>query len=433
MGVARGKKTIVISGSNGKLLNMRRLLWVLSSLIVFTTLSVAQAPSPAQYLLDEAINTISERYFGFAQIDDSALNRSANQKLELACKDITPCPFGVGEIVLDDVLSGIGDGHTFRLSAIAWAQFVANANNAPLPMMGLKFTALPDASALVVTRVLENSPAKSAGIQRGDTLWAVNGESLDQYKSATEAINAITTLEFNHEAIELEIQTRGSMTRKTVKLEPTALKPWLPSYELRPDGVAIITFYQYLTGGLIASKVHEFVHQAQTSKARAIILDVRGSGGGSGFESAASAGAFLEQAVGTRIESARGNSETIFQNGGINGTNFRIENPAYWSGELLVLSNHISRSAAEYMTFFLQSAARAKVIGEPTAGVLNTSTSIYPLPGDSSLAVTSGRSSTLTGKPHPERVTPDIVMTDDMGALSQGRDVIFEKALEMLK
>ena len=76
---------------------MRRLLASLVSFIVLTTMSVAQAPSPAQYLLDEAINTISERYFGFAQIDDSALNRNANQELELACKVLMPCPYSVGE------------------------------------------------------------------------------------------------------------------------------------------------------------------------------------------------------------------------------------------------------------------------------------------------------------------------------------------------
>ena len=432
MGVARGAKSKLISGYGGTILYMRRLLWVLSSLIVFTTLSVAQAPSPAQYLLDEAINTISEHYFGFAQIDDSALNRSANQKLELACKDLMPCPYSVGETVLDDVLSSIGDGHTFRLTPIAWAQFVANSDNAPLATIGLKFAALPDASALVVTRVLENSPAKLAGVQRGDTVWGLNGESLEKFKNATEAVNTITTLEFNKQAIQFEIQLKGTTTRKTVTLEPQALKPWLPSYDLRPDGVAVITFYQYLTGGLIASKVHEFVHQAQAAKARAIILDVRGSGGGSGLESVASAGAFVEP-VGTQFESARNKGTIVYQNGAIANSGFRIDNPANWTGTVIVLTNHISRSAAEYMAFFLQNAGRAKVIGEPTAGVLNTSTSIYPLPGDSSLAVTSGRSSTLDGKPHPERVTPDIVLTDDMGALSQGRDVILEAALELLK
>jgi carboxyl-terminal processing protease len=410
---------------------MRKFLAVLVSTVALTSFSIAQAPSPAQYLLDEAVTMLEERYFGFAKIDFNALNQSATAKLELACKDLTPCPFGVGELTLDDVLASVGDGHTFRLTPIAWAQFVANSDNAPLPMIGLKFAPLPDASALVVTRVLEGSPADLAGIQRGDVVWAINGVSLETFKSATQAVSAITTLEFNKQSITLEV-SRGNTEHKTIKLEPAELKPWLPSYELRPDGVAIITFYQYLTGGLIASKVHGFVKQAQAAKAKAIILDVRGSGGGSGYESVAAAGAFKEP-VGTGFENTRGKGKIVYQNGQIANSGFKIGNPANWTQPVVVLTNHISRSAAEYMTFFLQESGRAKVIGEATAGVLNTSTSIYPLPGGSSLAVTSGRSSNLAGVPHPEQVTPDVVMTDDMAALSQGQDLILTKALEMLK
>ncbi len=138
---------------------------------------------------------------------------------------------------------------------------------------------------------------------------------------------------------------------------------------------------------MIASRVHDFVRQAKAEGARAIILDVRGSGGGSGLESVAAAGAFVEP-VGTQFESVRNKGAIVYQNGAIANTGFRLANPANWTGAVLVLTNHSSRSAAEYMTFFLQHAGRAKVIGEATAGVLNTSTSIYPLPGDSSLAVT---------------------------------------------
>jgi carboxyl-terminal processing protease len=410
---------------------MRTLLTILISLAVFSSFSTAQAPSPAQYLLTEALTTFEERYFGFKEIDFSALNLDATAKLELACKDLLPCPFAVGETTLDSILSSVGDGHTFRLTPIAWAQFVANTDNEPLPMVGLKFAPLPDVSALVVTRVLEGSPASLAGLSRGDVVWAVNGVSLETFKSASEAVSAITTLEFNKQRFTLEVSHLGT-ERKTVKFEPAELKPWLPSYELRSDGVAVVTFYQYLTGNLIASRVHKFVRQAQAAKARAIVLDVRGSGGGSGYESVASAGAFVEP-VGTQFESVRSKGRVVYQDGKIANSGFRISNPAKWTGVVLVLTNHISRSAAEYMTFFLQETQRAKVIGEPTAGVLNTSTSIFPLPGGSSLAVTSGRSSTLEGVVHPEFVTPDVIMSDDMGALSLGRDLILEKALEMLK
>jgi carboxyl-terminal processing protease len=335
---------------------MRKLLAVLVSTLVLASFSIAQAPSPAQYFLDEALTTFEERYFGFSQIDFKALDHDANAKLELACKDLTPCPFAVGESTLDSVLSSVGDGHTFRLTPIAWAQFVANSDNAPLPMIGLKFAPLPDASALVVTRVREDSPAKLAGINRGDVVWAVNGTSLETFKSASNAVNAITTLEFNKQSITLEF-SRGNTERKTVKLEPAELKPWLPSYELRSDGVAIITFYQYLTGGLIASTVHDFVRQAQAAKAKGIILDVRGSGGGSGFESVAAAGAFVEP-VGTEFKNIRGKGKIVYQNGEIANSGFKIDNPANWTQPVVVLTNHISSWRVEHQHLHLSIAWR---------------------------------------------------------------------------
>jgi carboxyl-terminal processing protease len=49
------------------------------------------------------------------------------------------------------------------------------------------------------------------------------------------------------------------------------------------------------------------------------------------------------------------------------------------------------------------------------------------------LAITAGRSSSLDGAPHPEFVTPDVEMVDDMAALASGKDVILERALGVLK
>ncbi|MFN3266579.1 MAG: S41 family peptidase, partial [Deinococcales bacterium] len=198
--------------------------------------------------------------------------------------------------------------------------------------------------------------------------------------------------------------------------------------------VATITFYQYLTP-LVATRVHEHIRTALAQNAKAIVLDVRGSGGGSAFESMGSAGAFV-QPVGTQFEVKNGKGSYEFRDGSIYAGNARIWNlPNFvrWEKPVMVLTNGISRSAAEYMTYFLQRSKRALVLGERTAGVLNTSTSLYPLPDGSTLAITAGRSSSLDGTPHPEFVTPDIELKDDMTALAAGRDLVLERALEMLR
>ena len=425
---------------------MLRPLLVAAAFLTLQAASFAQAPSPAQVLLERGLTLLESNYYGFKPIDYAKLEADAVLKLQSICAGQSSCPYSAGSSVLDETLASLGDGHSFRLSANRFAQFNADASGAKLPSVGLKFDALPDAAALVITRVREGSSADRAGLKRGDVVTSVDGRALSEFSSLTDALTFITGLEFAGKPFTVYVRTEtqspsvesGGTTftpftsvERAFRLTPEPLTPWLPTYALRSDGIAIITFYQYLTGNQIAAKVHAYVRQAQAANARAIILDVRGSGGGSAFESLASAGAFAD-AVGVRFENKYGGGVSVFENGAITGTGFKIANPAKWTGPVLVLTNRISRSAAEYMAYFLQRAGRALVLGEPTAGVLNTSTTVSPLPDGGAIAVTSGRSLTLDGAAHPERIAPDVAITDDMAALSKGRDVILERAVQLL-
>lgn len=394
--------------------------------VVFAVSSYAQAPSPAALLIERAVQLLEENYAGFVKFDSAALEQSAQQKLQDRCKDLPRCDYAQGVPVLEELIASLKDGHTFRMTQLRREEFNANQQNRPLRGVGMKFAPLPDAPALVVTRVLENSPAAKAGIKRGDVVLGVNG-SLGRFKSASEATTAIAELEAVAPRLEVVLQGRN------VVLEPVQIGPWLPSLEFKND-VAIITFYQYLTP-LVATRVHEHIRAALANNAKAIVLDVRGSGGGSAFESMGSAGAFV-QPVGTRFEVKNGRGGYEFRDGSIfsGGTLiWNLPNFVRWDKPVMVLTNGISRSAAEYMTYFLQRPKRALVLGERSAGVLNTSTNLFPLPDGSTLAVTAGRSSSLDGTPHPEFVTPDLELKDDMTALAAGRDLILEKALEMLR
>ena len=354
---------------------MLRPLVVSLAFLALQAASFAQAPSPAQVLLERGLSLLESNYYGFKRIDYAKLETDSGLKLRSVCAGQSACPYSAGSSVLAEALASLGDGHSFLLSANRYAQFNADASGAKLLIVGLKFDALPDAAALIITRVREGSSAERAGLKRGDVVTGVDGRALSEFASAAEAVSAITSLEFAGQPFALGISsqtvsasvaaggisfTPSTMLERQVTLTPELTTPWLPSYALRSDGIAVITFYQYLTGNQIAAKVHAFVRQAQAANARAIILDVRGSGGGSAFESLASAGAFVDT-VGVRYENKYGSAVNVFENGAITGTGFKIANPAKWTGPLLVLTNHISRSAAEYMAYFLQQIGRAHV------------------------------------------------------------------------
>ncbi|MFN3266580.1 MAG: PDZ domain-containing protein, partial [Deinococcales bacterium] len=190
--------------------------------VAFAVAGNAQAPSPAALLIEQAVQLLVENYAGFVKFDPIALERQAQQKLQERCKDLLRCDYAQGAPILDELLASLKDGHTFRMSILRREEFNANQQNRPLRGLGMKFAPLPDAPALVVTRVLEGSPAAKAGVKRGDVILGVNG-SLARFKSASEATNTIAELEATAPRLELNVQG------KNLVLEPVPIGPWLPS------------------------------------------------------------------------------------------------------------------------------------------------------------------------------------------------------------
>lgn len=419
---------------------MRQLLRASLVALIVSGAVVAQSNSPARDLFETAFGLIESAYFGYEKLDTNALYARFNARLNELCLSAKPCGFDVGNRVIDELTAAIGDGHTFRLTPLARKLSDADFAGTPLPSIGLKFAPLPDAPALVVTRALENEAGWNAGVRRGDTVWALGDQPLERFGSANDAIEAIQSQELESRAISLSVSRNGA-ARHEVSLEPHLRGPWLPTLELRDDPgiprVGIISFYQFRTGGQVANRVHELVRQAQATDARAIILDLRHSGGGSAYEALGAAGAFTEP-VEMRVKARVGGYALEYQGGVVSFTGRSnqervVTNPVRWDGPVVVLTNATARSAAEYTAFFLQRVGRARVIGEPTAGVLNTATSLMNLPDGSLLAVTSARSFTPDDAPNPATITPDVLVRDDLSALSRGRDVVLEAALRSLE
>lgn len=418
---------------------MRQLLRVSLIAVILSGVVVAQSNGPARDLFEAAFGQIESTYFGYEKLDTNALYARFNARLNELCLTAKPCGFEIGERVIDELTAAVGDGHTFRLTPLARKLSDADFAGTSLPSLGLKFAPLPDAPALVVTRVLEDEPGWNAGLRRGDTVWALNGRPLGQFDNATSAIEAIQTQELEAGRLTLSVSSRGG-ARRDVNLEPHVRGPWLPTLEVLEDAgagrVGIITTYQFRTGGQVANRVHDLVRRAQTANLGAIILDVRHSGGGLADEALGTAGAFTEP-IGMRVQSQGGGYALEYQAGNVRfpgrpESKRVVQDPVHWDGPLAVLTNGTARSAAEYATFFIQHAGRARVFGEPTAGVLNTATSLMNLPDGSVLAVTSARSFTLDGTPHPAAITPDVPVHDDLSALASGRDVVLEAALREL-
>jgi len=139
----------------------------------------------------------------------------------------------------------------------------------------------------------------------------------------------------------------------------------------------------------------------------ALIIDVRGNGGGSPATVALAAAYLLEPGsvllatIHNRSQQSRSESRTPAT---VAGPRYGTSRPVY------VLVDRRSASAGESLAYFLQASKRATVVGEQSAGAANPG-GIIRLPGDFAAFVPTGRvTNPVTGSNwEGTGVTPDIV------------------------
>jgi carboxyl-terminal processing protease len=411
-------------------------------LVCFLALSFSRADpvAPGIQLFEKALELLETNYFGYSKVDLRELRNNFQTKLEAACKNLSPCPASATDDLVNDMISSLNDPHTYRLNTDQTKardrEFAGQS--LPTTSIGVRLIGLPDSDVLLVTRVLQGSPADKSGLKRGDMIFKFGNFKTSQFDSETQAIEAFKALEAENKAFKIRVASPNTATH-TLEVTPTNLVPWTPQLEWHGN-VAIITIFQFKAGGQVANRVHALVRQAQKSQAQAIIVDVRDSAGGLVTEMLASVGAFLEHPV-LLDEFRWGHLKFEFLNGKFMQTENDnsvttvplVTQATLWTGKIAVLTNSVAKSAPEYLAYLLQKNKRARVYGTPTLGALDTSNSFFNLPDGSSMAISLGRAKEENGTKFPTRVTPDQFVADDMMALSLGRDVILETALRSLE
>jgi carboxyl-terminal processing protease len=409
--------------------------------LILSAVSSAATPSPAETLFDRALDVLQANYFGYAKLNPERLRESFQPKLEAVCKAFESCPYDAVSGVVSEMIASLSDPHTYRLTPEQTGAVEADfaGTRSISPQFGFTVAGVPDAAALIVKRVLEAGPAAVAGLKRGDLILGIDDQPLELFDSSEAAISGLKSLERNNPQTVFEV-LRGQQ-RLRLTITPQRLEPWLPQLEVLPNQVGVITFFQFKAGGNVANRVHELVRRAQDLQLRALILDVRDSAGGLVSECLGSVGAFLEPVTQVhefkfgrvQFEYANGRFVQVNSDGSRSDPQVIVSNPSRWTGPMVILTNARAKSAPEYLAYLLQHHARARVIGEPTLGALNTSNGFFSLPDKSSMAVSMGRALETDGTPYPSRVTPDLAVSDALETLATGLDLPLEAALKALE
>jgi carboxyl-terminal processing protease len=271
---------------------------------------------------------------------------------------------------------------------------------------------------LVVVSPLPDTPAEKAGLRPGDKILMI--DKLSTYgmdvNTAVENIRGPAT-----SSVKLNIMRTGWEKSKDFVIHRAKINVPAVMFSMKPGNVAYLRIMQFNENTI--PQLNQYIATIQEKKASGIILDLRGNPGG-----------YLDSAVTMASEWVKeGKIVSEKFSGG-------DENVHYTEGlhrlagiKTIVLVNKGSASASEIVAGALQDNRVATIVGEQTFG--KGSVQDYQvLPDGSALKVTVAEWYTPNGNNINEKgVTPDVEVKEDFEKEEVGKDVMIDKALELLK
>jgi carboxyl-terminal processing protease len=282
--------------------------------------------------------------------------------------------------------------------------------------------------AITVISPIAGSPAARSGIRSGDTILAVDGESVEsgnlkdtigRMRGRPGSDVSVTVKRDDETVLHL-------MRREVVRVASVYSELLRPSF-----GYARLSQFNETTARELSRAIDELV-DANDGMLDGLVLDLRNNPGGVLDAAVDVADLFLDEGV---IVTADGRtSEARFSRSAHRGD-------VLDGGGLVVLVNSGSASAAEIVAGALQDQARALVVGTTTFGKGLVQT-VMPLSRGRAIKLTTSRYYTPSGDSiHETGITPDVYIDDTAGfpdlslsaAVNSVADVQLLEAIARLK
>jgi len=252
----------------------------------------------------------------------------------------------------------------------------------------------------LITAVLPNSPASEKGLKPGDRVIRIDGQSLDDLGAEHLAARLQGAA---GSSVEVEVLSSLDMEARTVKMVRRVVR--VPSVEWEAelrDGVGYvrITGFQETT----PQELREAVISLQMAGLKALVLDLRGNGGGMLRAAEQVAELFLKEGTILILD---------IPIKGIKGPH-PAKNPAAWTMPVVVLVDNETASAAEVVAGALKEHGRATLVGTPTFGKGSLQCPLELRLVPSGLWITVGKFYSPSNQPYSGRgVTPHLTVAND--------------------
>ena len=309
-------------------------------------------------------------------------DQTLNQGLDILQRDYYR-KLGRGDLVnrsLSGAVRSLGDRFSHYFDPKAFAAFQRSTEG---KFSGVGINVAPDKRGLRVLAVFPNSPAKRAGLGSGDVVVAVNGTTL-----------AGRSTEFASGLIQGKQGTKVTLTvvskghRKTERLTREQIDvPSVSSRVVKSAGVpvAYVRLADFSEGA--GDELSHVVKQRLKGGAKAVVLDLRGNGGGLLNEAVKAASVFIPEGPVVSTD-GRTRPRHVFKATG-NAISTKVP--------VVVLVDEGTASAAEIVAGALEDRHRAKLVGTRTFGK-GVFQEIEPLENGGALDITVGEYFTPSGK-----------------------------------
>ena len=314
------------------------------------------------------------------------------------------------QVAIDTMIASLDDDYSKYLNKKEYAEQNSSIES---KISGIGVNIMNDAGKIIVFSVIDNTPAKEAGIKANDVIIKVDGKNVSGMN-----ISEVATLVRGKEGsiVTLEIQRKNkkiikSVRRKTIKIDSVK------------SSVKKDIGYIQISSFIATSTPSEFITALEKTKdTKGLILDLRGNTGGLLANAIFVANMFVDKGTIVNIVSRNGKVEDIkAQN-----SSLTIDKP------VVVLVDGASASASEILSGALKDHHKAVLVGTRTFGK-GMVQRIIPLPNSTGLNLTIAKYLTPSGSDiNKKGITPDYVVKYTESDFIAHRDPQREKAEKIL-
>ncbi len=317
---------------------------------------------------------------------------------------------------ISGMVEAIGDPHTSFFNPQDTKIFLENAAG-EFEGVGMEIGIKEE--QLQVVSPLKDTPAERAGLRPGDKIVKIDGQSTGEM-SIEKAVTRIRGEEGTEVTLTIEREGWGKTKDFVIKRAEIHIPPM--DWSLKEGNIAYIEFYHFSKEA--PDNFEKNIVDILNSKAKKIILDLRGNPGGYLHISQDIASWFIEKGKVVVIEKFADGERKIHETKG---------KSALSGYPLVVLINEGSASAAEILAAALRHHKDALIIGTSSFGKDSVQQLTY-LQNNSSLKMTIAHWLTPDGSPISNKgIKPDIEVEMTEEDYQQGRDPQLDKAIEVIR